>query len=104
MSLAGSKGLTVRATIVMAAEEGIIPNPKYDRSEERRLMYVGMTRAREHLYITWARRRSGQTAWAGQASTDPRRFSSFLDAGTERSQDGRDFLISTWPGLIRTAK
>lgn len=30
--------------------------PLYDKDEERRLMFVAMTRARKHLHLTWRRR------------------------------------------------
>jgi superfamily I DNA/RNA helicase len=46
MSMASAKGLTVRATIVAALEEGVIPRPGYDEQEERRLLYVAMTRSK----------------------------------------------------------
>ena len=50
MSMQASKGLTVKATVVAATEEGVMPRPDCDLSEERRLLYVAMTRAREHLF------------------------------------------------------
>jgi superfamily I DNA/RNA helicase len=42
--MGGSKGLTVRATVVASVEDGIIPRPDADAAEERRLLYVAMTR------------------------------------------------------------
>jgi len=93
MSLASSKGLTVKGTIIAACEDGVIPREGQDRSEEARLMYVGMTRAREVLYCTWARRRSGPTARAGRASVrKPRRPCGFFDSGPVKSQRGDDLL------------
>jgi DNA helicase-2/ATP-dependent DNA helicase PcrA len=59
MSMASSKGLTVRATIVAAVENDIIPRPEAPMDEERRLLYVAMTRATEHLFLTWARTSPG---------------------------------------------
>ena len=59
MTMGGSKGLTVRATIVAGLEQGIVPRPDCDLQEERRLLYVAMTRAKEYLFCTWARRRRG---------------------------------------------
>lgn len=53
MTMHGSKGLEFDNVWIIAAEEGVIPSPKnpvYD--EERRLMYVGMTRAKDHLTMT----------------------------------------------------
>ena len=54
-SMIGSKGLTVEAAIVVAAEEGVIPRPDADLAEERRLLYVALTRTRRFQFVTWAR-------------------------------------------------
>jgi DNA helicase-2/ATP-dependent DNA helicase PcrA len=99
MSMTSSKGLTVRATIIAALEDGICPMPDLDRSEERRLLYVGMTRAKEYLYCTWARRRTGPTARSGMPRIRERRSSSsFLDGGPIESQDGDRYLKIRWGG------
>jgi DNA helicase-2/ATP-dependent DNA helicase PcrA len=93
MTMAGAKGLTVDAAIVGAAEEGVVPRPSADRSEERRLLYVAMTRARGHLFLTWARRRFGPTARAGAPRVGAlRQFSTFLETGPVESEDGRRYL------------
>jgi DNA helicase-2/ATP-dependent DNA helicase PcrA len=47
---------------VVGVEEGILPHSRsvedlYSLEEERRLFYVGVTRAKQRLYVTWARRR-----------------------------------------------
>ena len=56
MTLHGSKGLELPAVILYGARKGQIPfeSKKYetDLQEERRLFYVGMTRAKEELVIT----------------------------------------------------
>ena len=62
MTMASSKGLTVRASVIVAVREGIIPHARASRSEERRLLYVAMTRSRDFLFLTWARRRTGPAA------------------------------------------
>jgi DNA helicase-2/ATP-dependent DNA helicase PcrA len=93
MTMGMAKGLTVRATIVVGVEEGVVPMPDTDLGEERRLLYVAMTRAREFVYCTWARRRQGQTARAGAAQVQHRRnYSSFLRGGPVNSQDGLTYL------------
>jgi superfamily I DNA/RNA helicase len=57
------------------------------------MLYVGMTRSREYLYCTWARRRSGPTAFAGAGGSRTRRsYSRFLLNGPVQSQDGVAFL------------
>jgi superfamily I DNA/RNA helicase len=95
MTMAGAKGLTVRATIIAALEEGLIPRPGFDLHEERRLLYVAMTRAKEFLYGTWARRRTGPTARAGLPLVMERRsHSSLLSGGPVESQDGNDYIAA----------
>jgi len=47
---------------VVGVEEGILPHSRsmddlYSLEEERRLFYVGITRAKERLYITYTRQR-----------------------------------------------
>lgn len=63
MTLHSSKGLEYPVVFLTGMEEGVFPHSRSlgdDRqlSEERRLCYVGMTRAREELHLTYARRRS----------------------------------------------
>ena len=66
MSMQRSKGLTFRGAVVMGVEDGVIPSPKADDpEEERRLLYVAMTRAKEYLYMTMATKRTGPTARTG---------------------------------------
>jgi DNA helicase-2/ATP-dependent DNA helicase PcrA len=97
MSMSMSKGLTVTATIVAAGEDGVIPRPDADVSEERRLMYVAMTRARQYQYVTWATRRTGPTARSGAPRVQARRnVSRFLRNGSVPSQDGDEFIRDRW--------
>ncbi len=62
MTLHCAKGLEFPVVYIVGVEEGILPwhrsmhNPE-ELEEERRLMYVGMTRAKERLFLTWARMR-----------------------------------------------
>lgn len=87
MTMGASKGLTVRATIIAGVEDGLVPRPKSDLSEERRILYVAMTRAKEYLFCTWAKRRRGPTARAGNPTANRRRYSHFLDNGPVESED-----------------
>jgi DNA helicase-2/ATP-dependent DNA helicase PcrA len=98
MSMQAAKGLTVQATIIAAVEEGIIPRPDADLAEERRLLYVAMTRARRYLFCTWARRRRGPTARAGRPRVWLRRpFSSLLRGGSVPSEEGETYIVRRWP-------
>ncbi len=62
ITLHGAKGLEFPVVFMVGLEEGIFPHRMaYDAEknleEERRLCYVGVTRAQEKLYFTYARRR-----------------------------------------------
>ena len=68
MTLHAAKGLEFAAVFLTGMEEGIFPHDRAlaepdDLEEERRLCYVGITRARERLYLThtWVRTLFGQT-------------------------------------------
>ncbi len=67
MTLHAAKGLEFPVVIIIGCEGHLLPldliGMKSDDREERRLFYVGMTRAKEHLYLTYAKRRQlfGQT-------------------------------------------
>ena len=61
MTLHASKGLEFKVVFIAGLEDGLLPYTLYrddiDIEEERRLLYVGMTRAKERLYLSYARRR-----------------------------------------------
>jgi DNA helicase-2/ATP-dependent DNA helicase PcrA len=63
-TLHAAKGLEFPVVFMAGLEEGIMPyvrgdeeDPRAALAEERRLMYVGMTRAKARLYLTRARQR-----------------------------------------------
>jgi len=70
MTLHSAKGLEFRVVFMIGLEEAIFPSPRATMArgnieEERRLFYVGVTRAKQRLYISWARSRwlHGRTDW-----------------------------------------
>ncbi|MBU0650901.1 UvrD-helicase domain-containing protein, partial [bacterium] len=76
MTLHNAKGLEFDLCFVMALEEGIFPHSlsnidDKELEEERRLCYVGITRAKEYLILTAANRRLIYGRWT---SNDPSRF------------------------------
>jgi DNA helicase-2/ATP-dependent DNA helicase PcrA len=77
MTLHAAKGLEFSSVFLAGLEEGILPHARSIESglaeleEERRLAYVGMTRAQERLYFTWALSR---TIFGNQQINMPSRF------------------------------
>ena len=63
MTMHAAKGLEFNVLFVAGCEDGLIPyrrqrKTEADLQEERRLFYVAMTRARERLFLSWARKRT----------------------------------------------
>ena len=74
MTLHSAKGLEFKAVIVAGLEDGLLPHfnsqgAREDVEEERRLLYVGMTRARERLYLSCCRRRRIAGRYQDQAES-----------------------------------
>jgi DNA helicase-2/ATP-dependent DNA helicase PcrA len=78
LTLHKAKGSEFDAVCLVGLEDGLVPityaATDEELAEERRLLYVGMTRARRHLWLSWARQRPG---WNGKLTK--RRRSRFLD-------------------------
>jgi DNA helicase-2/ATP-dependent DNA helicase PcrA len=76
-----AKGLEWDAVFLPALEEGMLPirqaKEPAEIDEERRLLYVGVTRARRRLALSWAARRAGQGGKEG--SRKPSRFLALLE-------------------------
>ena len=94
MTLHAAKGLEFRAVAIAGVQEGLLPHGRSvdtpeSLEEERRLLYVGITRAKAHLLLAWAHeRRGGYTGDGGPAR--PSRFVADLpDALLERAGDHR---------------
>jgi DNA helicase-2/ATP-dependent DNA helicase PcrA len=88
MTLHNAKGLEFRAVFMIGMEEGIFPHSRSleenTLEEERRLAYVGMTRAEERLALTHA---SARSLWGSRSYNLPSRFLDELpDEGVERER------------------
>lgn len=83
-----AKGLEWDAVFLPALEEGLLPVRQAKTedaiAEERRLLYVGITRARQHLAVSWAQRRVGP---GGKDAS--RQRSRFLAGLEQRPTPGR---------------
>ena len=76
MTLHNAKGLEYRAIIITGLEEGLLPHYSSfeapdELEEERRLFYVGITRAKERLFMFCAANRMRFGSWIGNS---PSRF------------------------------
>ena len=63
LTLHAAKGLEFPVVFITGLEDGLLPHSRSfsepdAMAEERRLLYVGLTRAKDHLYLTYAFRRS----------------------------------------------
>ena len=113
MTLHASKGLEYPVVFITGLEEGLFPLAKATQErteleEERRLFYVGATRAEERLFLSWARNRYRygkqehntrsrfldeiddnvvQTAGGGRLRQKKNRFSSNSDGSTKSYDD-----------------
>lgn len=89
MTLHAAKGLEFPAVFIVGVEEGILPHSRVfdsdpaELEEERRLMYVGMTRAKEELYLTYAESR---LQFGGRVYNEPSRFITEAEVQTEISR------------------
>jgi DNA helicase-2/ATP-dependent DNA helicase PcrA len=104
MTLHAAKGLEYPVVFLTGLEDGVFPHlralgDQLELQEERRLAYVGITRAREKLYLSRSHMRS---AW-GQTSYNPP--SRFLDELPHHLLDWRrlESTVQSTPALSRAA-
>jgi DNA helicase-2/ATP-dependent DNA helicase PcrA len=90
MTLHSSKGMEYPVVFIAGLEEGLFPmeqatDEKADLEEERRLFYVGVTRAEQRLYLSWARSRY---RYGEQQSNTRSRFLEEVDNDVVRTEAG----------------
>jgi DNA helicase-2/ATP-dependent DNA helicase PcrA len=83
MTLHTAKGLEFPVVFLTGLEDGVFPHmrslgDKDELAEERRLAYVGVTRARERLYVS---RASTRSAWGAPSYNPASRFLEEIPAG-----------------------
>ncbi len=108
MTLHSAKGLEFPVVFLAGCDEGVFPhqrtfNKHSEMEEERRLMYVGVTRAKEKLYLLSAKRRQ---MWGEYKYYNPSRFIDEIPhqllnpIGFEGSKSG----VSTFQNAVSKAK
>jgi len=99
MTLHSAKGLEFPVVFITGLEESLFPHSRalYDANEmeeERRLMYVGMTRAREELNLLYATER---TLYGGRQHNPPSRFLADLDGRQSAPQSSSNQVTTRTP-------
>jgi len=89
MTLHAAKGLEFPCVFIVGCEEGTLPHESGDIEEERRLLYVGITRAKEQLWLSYSKfsRKYGEVKFL-----KPSRFLAELPAA-ELHRDGDDPVL-----------
>jgi DNA helicase-2/ATP-dependent DNA helicase PcrA len=105
MTLHTAKGLEFPAVFLVGMEDGVFPHLRalddpLQLEEERRLAYVGITRARRHLYVThaWSR-----TMWGSTSHAIPSRFLSEIPPELVRDV-GASALLRPDPTRLSSAR
>jgi len=97
-----AKGPSADVVLIAGAEDEFIPgrNEGQREGDERRLLFVSMTRARHRLFISYCRRRVGRQAHLGRESGRPgRSLTRFLRDAPIRVEDGAAYALH----LVRQA-
>ena len=108
MTLHSAKGLEFPTVFIAGMDEGIFPSQRTlqvpsEVEEERRLMYVGVTRAEEKLYLISAKRRQ---TWGEYRYYNPSRFMQEIPQDLIESfeSEGRSSSFSTFRSAVSKAK
>jgi len=97
MTLHAAKGLEFPVVFIVGLEEGLFPHSRSlmntnQLEEERRLAYVGITRAKSKLYLSYASRR---LYFGEKISNPPSRFLIDIPENLLESVDGSRFDLDT---------
>ena len=97
MTLHSAKGLEFDTVFLSGLEEGIFPHSRSldspsEMEEERRLMYVGITRAKKNLFLSCAKRRK---MWGDYKYYNPSRFISEIPYELIDSEESDNFNSSS---------
>jgi DNA helicase-2/ATP-dependent DNA helicase PcrA len=111
MTLHSAKGLEFSAVFLVGLEEGLFPHKlsiddDAGIEEERRLCYVGMTRAKSRLIVTWAHHRRSY-ARENQEMTRPSRFLAEIPQELLEALNATMFAArprTTWENAINSAE
>jgi DNA helicase-2/ATP-dependent DNA helicase PcrA len=105
LTLHASKGLEFDAVFIVGLEEGMLPHSRSRddpeaMAEERRLMYVGMTRARKHLFLSYPFKRS---VWGESLVNLPSQFlddlpPDLVTGATTGASVGAYRQVTSWSG------
>lgn len=104
MTLHAAKGLEFKVVFIVGLVDGVLPHSRSlddpeEMAEERRLMYVGITRAKERLYLLRPFRRS---QWGVSDVAEPSRFlfdlpDDVVDGKPKKNSEMID-VVSRWDG------
>lgn len=107
LTLHSAKGLEFPVVFIVGMEEGILPHSRSiegalddpaQLEEERRLCYVGITRAMQRLYLVYAFRR---TIWGNSQRRDISRFLKDIPKSLIQNQSGHSGPVVVTPAPVR---
>ncbi len=106
MTLHAAKGLEYPVVFLTGLEDGVFPHERVfgdskELEEERRLAYVGITRARQRLYLSRAAMRS---VWGQLRANPASRFLDEIPASLVEWQRGESSVSAAPPALSRAAE
>jgi len=93
-----AKGLSAEVVFIVGAEDEFIPgsNEGPREGDERRLLFVSMSRARHRLFISYCSARTGRQAYLGRETGNSQRtLTRFLRDAPIRAEDGLAYVLNS---------